>query len=80
MLVSCSEYPRDKPFLLTMVSYLKKYETIVSRNGLFLGYSEQDTSSVRSAAQYAYSKACRLKLLYSVVGIFHNWVFVFGIP
>ena len=25
LLVSRSEYPRDKPFLLTMVSYLKKY-------------------------------------------------------
>jgi hypothetical protein len=24
LLVSRSEYPRDKPFLLTMVSYLKK--------------------------------------------------------
>ena len=91
LLVSHSEYPRDKPFLLTMVSYQKKYkskykkekkitqarpvqpkrlvrpgqlaanserarglffsllyfffyffkyETIVSRNGLSLGYSE----------------------------------------
>jgi hypothetical protein len=27
-------------------SLLKKYETIVSRNGLSLGYLEQDTSSV----------------------------------
>ena len=24
LLVSCSEYPRDKPFQQTMVSYLKK--------------------------------------------------------
>ena len=65
LLVSRPEYPRDKPFLLTMVSYLEKskkikmqkrkkksfnfylffrYETIVSRIGLSLGYSEQDTS------------------------------------
>ena len=83
MLVSCSEYPRDKPFLVTSVLRQKpnqpfwlnrpgqlagnserargilflfsllifisffKYETIVSRNGLSLGYLEQDTCSVK---------------------------------
>ena len=26
LLLSRSEYPRDQPFLLTMVSYLKKYK------------------------------------------------------
>ena len=35
-------------FSLLIIIYFFKYETIVSRNGLSLGYSEQDTSSVRS--------------------------------
>ena len=33
-------------FLFYILIYFLKYETIVSRNGLSLGYSEQDTSSV----------------------------------
>ena len=32
-------------YILILIYFLK-YETIVSRNGLSLGYSEQDTSSV----------------------------------
>ena len=33
-------------FYISILIYCFKYETIVSRNGLSLGYSEQDTSSV----------------------------------
>ena len=33
-------------------SYFFKYETIVSRNGLSLGYSERDTSSVEGMANF----------------------------
>ena len=33
-------------FSLLILIYFFKYETIVSRNGLSLGYSERDTSSV----------------------------------
>ena len=33
-------------FYTLIFIYFFKYETIVSRNGLSLGYSEQDTSSV----------------------------------
>ena len=35
-------------------SFFLKYETIVSRNGLSIGYSEQDTSSVSSYARTAF--------------------------
>ena len=93
LLLSCSKYPRDKSFLLTIVSYIKKdklnkyirekksprslselpsnwpgwfspihfnfyllfkYETIVNRNGLSLGYSERDTSSVELVSRLVY--------------------------
>ena len=33
-------------FYILIIIYFFKYETIVSKNGLSLGYSERDTSSV----------------------------------
>ena len=32
LLVSCSEYPRDKPFVLTMVSYIKNKLKFKNKN------------------------------------------------
>ena len=36
-------------FYILIFIYFFKYETIVSRNGLSLGYSERDTSSVKTS-------------------------------
>ena len=43
-----SERARGILFLFSLLIFISffKYETIVSRNGLSLGYSERDTSSV----------------------------------
>ena len=40
-------------FYIFIFIYFLKYETIVSRNGLSLGYSERDTSSVGCQLQYS---------------------------
>ena len=46
-------------FSLLISIYIFKYETIVGRNGLSLGYSERDTSSVISLCQ----NLCRILCL-----------------
>ena len=42
-------------FYILIFIYFSKYETIVRRNGLSLGYSERDTSSVESVCHHRYS-------------------------
>ena len=43
-------------FYTLIFIYFFKYETIVSRNGLSLGYSERETSSVQSQSSFRMSK------------------------
>ena len=55
--------------LFYILIYFLKYETIVSRNGLSLGYSEQDTSSV-----------CLFATQEGNHEISFSWILIQGIP